>query len=112
METVIVRCRESGKSWVATDADGNFVGFALAKPDFNDDDVLSLRYIAVDAASRKQGIFTTLIDKLKAYGMPIEASVLAGNTSGMSDILPKVRFVKGEDDGKETDFRWDPPPPL
>ncbi len=42
MRGIIIECRESGKSLVATDENGKVVGFVLARPDFHERQALSL----------------------------------------------------------------------
>jgi hypothetical protein len=107
MTTEIVQCRDG--TWVAVDADGKVVGFALTRLDLRaKDKVTSLKYIDVDRNSRGLRICSNLIEKLKAKGMPLSASVLSGNQSAMADRLVRLGFTKIESDGKETKFRWDP----
>jgi hypothetical protein len=88
MTTEIVQCR--GGSWVAVDASGNVVGFALARRDLHATDrATSLKYIGVSGSSRGLGISSNLVNNLKAKGVPLTATVLSGNQSNMAD-----RFVK------------------
>jgi hypothetical protein len=109
IRTVIIQCRQSGNSWVAVDAAGTVVGVALAKPDLHEQQpAISLRYIGVSKNSRGRGIFYTFMEKLKANGVPLTASVLHGNQSGMVDHLVKIGFAKKGSDDKETKLRWDP----
>jgi ribosomal protein S18 acetylase RimI-like enzyme len=105
MITEIVQCR--GGTWVAVDASGKVVGFALARPDLRSKDrATSLKYIGVSKSSRGLGISSNLMDKLKAKGEPLTASVLSGNQSAMADRLIKFGFTKVESDDAETKFRW------
>ncbi len=104
---IIIECRKSGHSFVAVDAAGKVVGFALARPDFHEDGAISLRYVGTSKASRRRGIFAAFIGKLKAEGAPITASVLQGNLSGMADQLSKIGFTETEAGDKEKKFRWD-----
>jgi hypothetical protein len=107
IRSVIIECHQSGKSWVAVDAGGTVVGVALAKPDHHEQQAaISLRYIGVSKNSRGRGIFYALIENLKANGIPITASVLHGNQSGMVDHLVKIGFTKKGSDDKETKLRW------
>lgn len=107
MITEIVQCR--GRSWVAAYPDGKLVGFALARPDLRArDQAISLRYIGVHPNARRQGIFTKLIERLKATSAPLTASVLNTNKSGMAAILLKNEFKEIESDATETRFRWEP----
>jgi hypothetical protein len=106
MKGIIEECHTSGKSWVATDKDGTVVGFALARGDFHDPPAISLRYIGVSANSRRSGIFATLMNKLKANGVPLTASVLHSNRSDMANRLVKIGFTKVGSDTKQTKFKW------
>ena len=107
MITEIVQCR--GGTWVAVDASGKVVGFALARPDLRAKDrATSLKYIGVSKSSRGLGISSNLMNKLKAKGEPLTASVLSGNQSAMADRLVKFGFTKVESDDAETKFRWNP----
>jgi ribosomal protein S18 acetylase RimI-like enzyme len=108
--TVIVQCRTSGKSWVAVSDDGKVVGFALAQQYFHDEPI-ALLYIGVSAHARRRGIFATLMEKLKADGVRLTASVLHGNRSAMADRLAKIGFMVVGCDEKETKLQWDPLPP-
>jgi hypothetical protein len=111
MRTIIIQCHKSGESWVAVDAAGAVVGVVLAKLDLREKDkAFSLPYIGVSESSRNHGIFTALMGKLKAKGVPLTASVLHGNKSAMVDRLVEVGFTKGQADAKETKLRWDPAP--
>ena len=48
----------------------------LAKPDIHEQGAISLRYVGVSKDFRQQGIFAALMEKLKANGVPLTASVL------------------------------------
>jgi hypothetical protein len=50
-EAYIKRFVGSGQSWVATDAEGKVVGYALAEP--HDRETLSLVYLGVSKAARR-----------------------------------------------------------
>ena len=76
MITEIVQCR--GGSWVAVDANGNVVGFALARPDLRANDrATSLKYIGVSGSSRGLGISSKLVKNLKAKGVPLTVLMFA-----------------------------------
>ena len=109
IKIIINQCCDSGNSWVATKADGTVVGFALAKALFGQKQPVSLRYIGVSPGSRGHGISKTLVEKLKANGVPLTASVLHTNKSGMADRLVKMGFAKAESDANETKLQWPPP---
>lgn len=108
IKTIIIQCRESGKSWVAVEAKGRLVGFALAKPDLHQHGAISLRYIGVSKESRGFGLSTVLIEKLKTEGVPLTASVSHTNQSNMANRLVKDGFTKTGANSTETQFRWDP----
>jgi hypothetical protein len=110
---IVAECCNSGDSLVAVDADGTTVGFVLAKPDqierfLHKNNAVSLRYVGVGKTCRQTGIFASLMEKLKAKGMPLTASVLHTNQSAMADRLAKIGFTNVELDAKETRLRWDP----
>jgi|SRR5262245_30828396 len=101
MQDIIAECCACGESWVAVDADGTIVGLALAKPDrlerfFHQNEALSVRYVDVSGSSRGRGIFRGLMDRLMAKNVPLTATVLNGNQSGMVDRLSKIGFTKSE----------------
>jgi ribosomal protein S18 acetylase RimI-like enzyme len=100
----------SGKSWIAVSDDGKVVGFALAQQYFHEGPI-ALLYIGVSTQARRRGIFTTLMEKLKANGVRLTASVLHGSRSAMADLLAKIGFTIVGSDEKETKLQWDPPPP-
>lgn len=108
LKTDIIQCHRSGKSWVAVDASGKVVGVALARQDFDESGAISLRDIAVSANARGQGVCTSLIEKLKANGVPLTASVLHDNQSAMAGRLQNYGFSKVGSDDRETKFRWAP----
>jgi ribosomal protein S18 acetylase RimI-like enzyme len=106
IRSIIIQCRKSEKSWVAVDAHGKIIGFVLAKPDMHEPTAISLPYIGVSKNSRRRGIFTALMEKLKASGVPLTARVLQDNSSGMADNLLKIGFTKVKpEDPKEARFR-------
>jgi N-acetylglutamate synthase-like GNAT family acetyltransferase len=109
MITEILQCVRSGKSLVAVDESGQIVGVALARPDFHEHGAISLRYLAVSKDSRRNGVSSSLMEKLKANAVPLTTSVLDNNLSGMAERLPKSGFTKVKSVGNETQFRWDPP---
>jgi hypothetical protein len=109
MATEIVQCHKSGQSWVAVANDGRIVGVALARPDFHEQGAISLRYIGVSKDSRRNRVYSSLIEKLKVNGVPITASVLHNNRSGMGRLLVKDGFTKVDSDDNETRYRWNPP---
>jgi hypothetical protein len=112
MQAIIAECCACGESWVAVDADGTIVGLALAKPDIlerfhHENEALSLRYVAVSGSRRRRGIFRGLMEKLKAKKVPLTATVLLGNQSGMVDRLSKIGFTKSKISAEKVDLRWE-----
>jgi hypothetical protein len=108
----IIQGRKSGKSWVATDANGNVVGCVLARPHvYEAKSAVYIYYIAVLKASRRRGAFFGLMENVKAKGVPLVANVLNGNLSSMVDILVKNGFTKLEakPDANDTELVWLPP---
>jgi N-acetylglutamate synthase-like GNAT family acetyltransferase len=113
MQGIIAECCSTGESWVAVGSDGTIVGIVLAKPDmlerfFHRNKALSLRYVGVSKNYRRRGIFADLMGKLKAKGVPLTASVLHGNQSGMADRLTAIGYAKVESNEKETRLKWNP----
>jgi hypothetical protein len=82
IKRVIRERHQSGKSWVAVDVDHGVVGFVLARPYI--ESTIYIDYVGVRTDSRRRGIFSTFMEKLKANGVPLRASVLNGNLSSMS----------------------------
>lgn len=111
IRTEIRQCHQTKKSLVAVDTDGKIVGFALARPDAHEGKAaIYLPYVGVSAASRRSGIFSTLVEKLKANGVPLIANVLHDNGSGMADILLRSGFTNIDWNAKQTKFLWSPVP--
>jgi ribosomal protein S18 acetylase RimI-like enzyme len=109
IQTEIIQCRQAGKSWVAVDTHGKVVGFVLARPHGHEGKAaIYIPYVGVSAASRRRGIFSTLIGKLKANGVQLIANVLRDNHSNMEDILVKEGFTKIDCDAKQKKFLWSP----
>lgn len=109
VKTEIRQCQQTKKSWVAVDTDGNVVGFALARPDaYKGKAAIYLPYVGVSIGSRRDGIFSTLVEKLKANGAHLIANVLHDNKSGMEDILMKNGFTEIERNSKQKKFVWSP----
>ena len=102
---IIRECCQSGKSWVAVDAVNSVIGFVLAQKDIHEQQALALPYIGVSVNSRRRGIFATLMQKLKANGVPLTTRVRHDNQSAMSDILVSMGFTKGGADANETKLR-------
>ena len=110
IQTLIRQGHASGKSWVAVDESDKVVGFALARPDAHEGKAaVYLNYVGVSAASRKQGVFAGLMQKLKAGGVAITADVLNGNKSTMVDRLTKIGFTQISADDQQTKLAWSPP---
>lgn len=113
MRDIVIECCTSGDSLVAVDGTGAVVGVVLAKPDRLErfqhrNEAISLRYIGVKKDWRRRGIFTGLMQKSMAKGVPLTASVLHANKSAMADRLVKIGYQKVGSDEKETQLRWAP----
>jgi hypothetical protein len=109
IQTEIRQCHQTKKSWVAVDTDGKVVGFMLARPDAHEGKAaIYLPYVGVSAPSRRSKIFSTLVEKLKANGVPLIANVLHDNRSGIADILVKNGFAKIDSNAKQKKFLWSP----
>ncbi len=105
----IVQCRKSGKSWVAIESDGTVIGFALARPDaYENKAAIYMPYGGVTAALRCRKIFSTLVEKLKANGVPLIAHVLLGNKSDMKNTLMKRGFTEIDYNANQKKFLWLP----
>ncbi|MCK1271558.1 MULTISPECIES: GNAT family N-acetyltransferase [unclassified Bradyrhizobium] len=104
-EAYIKRFVASGQSWVATDADGKIIGYALAEKAA---DIISLAYLGVAKKARGQHISTALVSKLKESGVPIVTDVQSDNKSSMVDRFGRFGFVKTPTvfTGK-TKLRWE-----
>jgi len=117
MRGIIAECCASRESWVAVGTGGTIVGIALAKPDIlerfhHENGALALRYVGVSSSSRRHGIFHGLMEKLKAKGVPLTATVLNDNQSGMVDRLSKIGFTKSKTAPKQVELRWEHTPPA
>jgi predicted nucleotidyltransferase len=109
IRTEIRQCHQTKKSWVAVDADDKVVGFVLARPDAHESKAaIYMPYVGVSTGSRRSGIFSTLVEKLKANGVPLIANVLHDNSSGMANILVKNGFTKIDWNAKQKKFLWSP----
>jgi ribosomal protein S18 acetylase RimI-like enzyme len=100
----------SGQTWVAVDADGKVVGYALAEP--HDRETLSLAYLGVSKAARGQHISSALISKLKESGAPIVTDVRTNNSSSMVERFEHFGFEKAAPDvfsPDRTKLRWEKP---
>jgi ribosomal protein S18 acetylase RimI-like enzyme len=112
LKATIIQGRTSGKSLVAVDDNSNVVGFVLARPDaYLSKSAIYIYYVAVLTDSRRRGIFSALMEKMKTDGVPLLANVLNGNLSSMVDILVSNGFTKIEPtpDAQETKLVWLPP---
>ena len=107
-EELIKRYVKSGQSWVAVDADGGIIGYALAEP--HDSKTLSLVYLGVSKAERNQRVSSSLISRLQGIGAPIVTDVRSDNKSSMVERFEHFGFVKTPTvfTGK-TKLRWETP---
>jgi Acetyltransferase (GNAT) family len=110
--TTIIQGRNSRKSLVAVDANSKVTGCVLARTDSYENNLaIYIYYVAVSASSRRRGIFSGLMEKMKESNVPLLANVLNGNLSSMVDILVKNGFTKLNPvlDAKDTKLVWLPP---
>jgi ribosomal protein S18 acetylase RimI-like enzyme len=107
-EALIQELVASGQSLVAVDADGELVGYALAKP--QDRETLALYYLGISKAARNQHASSALVAKLKEIGAPIVSDVRSDNKSSMLERFEHFGFVKTPTIFTgNTKLRWDPP---
>jgi len=107
-EAVIQGLVADDQSWVAVDAAGNIIGYALASP--YDRTTLKLNYLGVAEADQHQGISSSLVSKLQEVGLPIITDVRHNNTSSMVKIFEHLGFVKCAPDpfsDQRTKLRWE-----
>lgn len=107
---LVRNCARSGASWVAVEAGGRIIGFALAEPNqlgrhYAEQEVLDLRYAGVLPECRSRGIFTRLIGEILARLVPVTATLPAQNRSGIAERLHRLGFRQA---GEEHRLRWQP----
>lgn len=107
---LVRNCARSGESWVAVDAGGRIVGFALAEPNrlgrhYAEGEVLELHHAGVAAEVRGQGIFRRLIGEMQSRLVPVTTTVPAQNRSGVAQRLHHLGFRQA---GGEDRLRWEP----
>ena len=110
---VVRACARSGESWVACDADGRIVGFALAElaqqaRHYAEHEIVELHYAGVSPDHRRQGIFLRLMEKIFARLLPVTTTVPALNRSEMVARLARVGFGETGSAGGGVRLRWDP----
>lgn len=113
LREIIGECCASGDSMVAEDEAGTIVGVVLARPDalerlYRRNGAVSLDYIGVAKSARQSGIFAGLMATYLTKGVPLIATVLAGNKGGMLRRLTKLGFAKVEEEGKQTKLKFEP----
>ncbi|RXT34529.1 GNAT family N-acetyltransferase [Bradyrhizobium betae] len=96
----------TGQSWVATDANGTIVGYALAN---GDDKALTLLYLGVSQAARNQHVCSSLVSKLKETSAAINTDVRSNNKSSMVERFEHLEFVKGNINEDRTKLHWQRP---
>lgn len=109
-EGIIEELVTSGQSWVAVDAAGNIIGYALAGP--YDGKALNLSYLGVAKAAQNQRVCSSLVSKLQEIGAPIITDVRHNNKSSMVKIFEHLDFVKCAPDPfseQRTKLRWEKP---
>jgi ribosomal protein S18 acetylase RimI-like enzyme len=111
---IIDKCVATGESWVATDGGGVVAGFILVEPDGmerfqHDNQALHLRYAGISNTCRRQGVFRALIQQVMKRGVPLTATVKAGNQCQMAALLQRVGFQRWRGDPQtEEHFKWQP----
>jgi hypothetical protein len=95
--------------WIARDRDNRIVGFLMAE---SDGQTLDLSYGSVrPGPHRGKHIFTKLMKRVKAKGVPLTATVLRLNKSNMLSRLLKLEFTKDDPLLNDRDIlRWQPEP--
>jgi acetyltransferase (GNAT) family protein len=106
-EDLIQRLVSTGCTWVAVDANGIIIGYALAEP--HDSKTLSLVYLGVCKAAQNQHVCSSLISKLQEIGDPIVTDVRSNNKSSMVERFEHFGFVKGDINADRTKLRWQKP---
>jgi hypothetical protein len=107
---------KAGETWIALDHNHQIVGVLLAEPDklerfLNDVHTLELSYGDVKTGHRGQGIFATLVAKMKAKGVQLTVTVKHANASSMANRMAKLGFTKLGGPALRPDedrFRWTP----
>lgn len=100
---LIDRLVATSQSWVATDAAGTIIGYALAE---GDDKAIWLVYLGVSMAARNQHVSSSLIVRLKETGRRIETDVRSNNTSSMVERFEHFGFVKTDVNKDRTKLCW------
>ena len=94
-----------GFSLVATDANGQVIGFQLAREiRWLGERQISLAYAGVTSSFENRGIFRRLIEAMKRHMLPLVAEVKAGNKSDMGARLTRYGFQPSDASG----FQWRP----
>jgi GNAT superfamily N-acetyltransferase len=106
-------CARSGESWLAVDAAGRIVGFALVEPSqlrrhYAEHEVLELRYAGVVPAHRNQGIFGNLLGRVLERMLPVAITVSPANQSPIARRLAASGFRKTASPAGVQQFRWEP----
>lgn len=110
---LIRTCARSGESWLACDAAGRIVGFALAERaergrHYAEHEVLELRHAGVAAALREAGVFEALVRRLLARLVPVVATVSPHNRFAMAERLERLGFRPAAAAGGGRRYRWEP----
>ena len=106
-------CARSGESWVACDAAGRIVGFALAAPNqhgrhYAEQEQLDLYHAGVAPEHDRPVILAALIGKLLARQAPVATSVSPQNRTGLAACLDHLGFRPSAAPGGEQCWRWQP----
>jgi GNAT superfamily N-acetyltransferase len=106
-------CTRSGESWVACDAAGHIIGFALVElidhgRHFAEQEVLELHHAGVAPEHRRQGVFASLIGKLLQRLVPVTTTVSRQNRSEAVRQFEKLGFRNSAASGSEPRLQWQP----
>ena len=106
-------CARSGESWVACDAGGRVVGFALAERaeqgrHYAELEVLELRYAGAAPAFRDSDVVGQLVARLLERMVPVVATVSPQNRTGLAARLAGLGFRATGAGGVEHRYRWQP----
>lgn len=111
---IVDKCVATGESWVAAYGGSVVAGFILVEPDqmerfHHDNQALHLLYAGVSNTCRRQGIFPALIQQIMKRGVPLTATVKAGNQCQMAALLRRFGFQRWSGDPQtEERFKWQP----
>lgn len=106
-------CTRGGESWVACDATGRIVGFALVElvehgRHYAEHEVLELHYAGIAPEHRRQGVFAGLVGRVLARLILVTTAVSPQNRAGAARQLEKLGFRGDSTRSGEPRLRWSP----